>query len=155
MQIWVAVNEADVGRIMPGTPVRFWCDTFPDQQYQGRVAKVRLNATMSQNVVMYTVEVEADNPTGILLPYLTAKVQFQVQKETDALSVPNAALRWYPTSASQVAPDVRANWKPLEDTQPASSSSGGGGAGSATAASGGAEQRGGGSGGSAERGSAA
>jgi HlyD family secretion protein len=117
MQIWVAVNEADVGRIKPGAPVTFTCDTFPDQLFHGTVGKVRLNATMTQNVVMYTVEVEADNPNGMLLPYLTAKVQFEVQRSNDVLMVPNAALRWYPASADQVSPSARANWKPIEPSQ--------------------------------------
>jgi HlyD family secretion protein len=62
MQIWVAVNEADVGRIKPGAPVTFTCDAFPGRQFEGTVDKVRLNATMTQNVVMYTVVL--DTPTG-------------------------------------------------------------------------------------------
>src|SRR5579859_3840709 len=80
MQIWVAVNEADVGRIVPGTPVTFKCDAFPGREFEGTVGKVRLNATMTQNVVMYTVEVNADNADRVLLPYLTANVRFLVQK---------------------------------------------------------------------------
>ncbi len=112
MQIWVAVNEADIGRIATGAPVTFSCDAFPDQVFQGRVGKVRLNATMTQNVVMYTVEVEADNARNILLPYLTAKVQFEVQKQTDVLLVPNAALRWNPASVSELAPDIRPTLTP-------------------------------------------
>jgi HlyD family secretion protein len=63
---------------------------------------------MTQNVVMYTVEVEADNASNILLPYLTAKVQFEVQKQTDALVVPNSALRWNPLSTSELSPEIRA-----------------------------------------------
>jgi len=55
MQIWVAVNEADIGKIAPRTPVTFTCDTFPDKEFTGTVGKVRLNATMTQNVVMYTI----------------------------------------------------------------------------------------------------
>jgi HlyD family secretion protein len=120
MQIWVAVNEADVGRIKPGSPVTFTCDTFPDQVFQGTVGKVRLNATMTQNVVMYTVEVRADNPDGILLPYLSAKVQFEVARASDVLSVPNSALRWYPSSAAQVSPAARSSWKPIDAAPPGS-----------------------------------
>src|SRR5207245_2048948 len=119
MQIWVAVNEVDVGRIKQGTPVTFTCDTFSDQSFEGTVQKVRLNATMTQNVVMYTVEVRAENPQSILLPYLTAKVRFEIQRQNDVLIVPNVALRWYPMSESQVAPDARSSWKPV---QPQSSS---------------------------------
>ena len=112
MQIWVAVNEADIGRIVPGAPVTFSCDAFPGRLFQGRVGIVRLNATMNQNVVMYTVEVEADNANNILLPYLTAKLQFEVEKQTDVLMVANAALRWNPASISELAPDVRATLTP-------------------------------------------
>jgi HlyD family secretion protein len=55
VQIWVAVNEADIGRIVSGAPVTFACDAFPDQEFVGRVGKIRLNATMTQNVVMYSL----------------------------------------------------------------------------------------------------
>src|SRR6266568_8247471 len=78
MQIWVAVNEADVGRIKPGAPVTFTVDAFPGRDFQGAVGKVRLNATMTQNVVLYTVEINIDNPDKLLLPYLTASVHFQL-----------------------------------------------------------------------------
>ncbi len=113
MQIWVAVNEADVGRIVPGTPVTFTCDTFPGREFGGIVGKVRLNATMTQNVVMYTVEVNTENPGNILLPYLTANVRFVVRSETNALLVPNAALRWSPASPAQISPEFR-SWKPAD-----------------------------------------
>ncbi len=108
MQIWVAVNEADIGRIVPGAPVTFECDTFPGKIFQGSVGKVRLNASMTQNVVMYTVEVNTENQQNLLLPYLTANVHFVVQKDANALLVPNVALRWEPASLADVAPDARA-----------------------------------------------
>lgn len=124
MQIWVGVNEADVGRIVPGAPVTFTCDTFPGREFSGTVGKVRLNATMTQNVVMYTVEVNTENPDNILLPYLTANVRFVARSESNALLVPNAALRWMPSSLAQVVPDAR-SWKPAdsEANSPASESS--------------------------------
>jgi HlyD family secretion protein len=109
MQIWVAVNEADVGRIKPGAPVTFTVDAFPGREFQGVVGKVRLNATMTQNVVLYTVEINIDNPGKLLLPYLTANVRFVLSRETNALLVPNAALRWTPSSLAQIAPDARPN----------------------------------------------
>ncbi len=107
MQIWAAVNEADVGRIKPGAPVTFTVDAFPGREFQGTVGKVRLNATMTQNVVLYTVEINIDNPDKLLLPYLTASVRFVLSRETNALLVPNAAFRWTPSSLAQIAPDAR------------------------------------------------
>jgi HlyD family secretion protein len=113
MQIWVGVNEADVGRIVPGSPVIFTCDAFPGREFTGNVGKVRLNATMTQNVVMYTVEVNTENPQKILLPYLTANVRFVVRKDSHVLLVPNVALRWLPSSLAEVASDAR-SWTPQD-----------------------------------------
>jgi HlyD family secretion protein len=96
MQLWVAVNEADIGKIRPGQPVRFTVDAFPGERFAGTVGKVRLNASMTQNVVTYTVEVLTDNADGRLLPYLTANVQFEIDRLEDALLVPNGALRFNP-----------------------------------------------------------
>jgi HlyD family secretion protein len=107
MQIWVAVNEADVARIKSGAPVTFTCDAFPGREFTGTVGKVRLNATMTQNVVMYTVEVNTENPDNVLLPYLTANVNFTVGNQSNVLLVPNAALRWSPSSPNEIAADVR------------------------------------------------
>lgn len=107
MQIWVAVNEADVGRVKAGTPVTFTVDAFPGREFQGAVGKVRLNATMTQNVVLYTVEINIENADKLLLPYLTANVRFVLSHESNALLVPNAALRWTPSALAQIAPDAR------------------------------------------------
>ncbi len=106
MQLWVAVNEADIASIYPEQPVTFTVDALPGQVFHGKVAKLRLNASMSQNVVTYTVEITTDNSHGKLLPYLTANVKFQIDRRDDVLLVPNAALRWTPT-IKQVAPQFR------------------------------------------------
>jgi HlyD family secretion protein len=105
MQVWVSVNEADIGSIRPGQPVTFTVDAYPDQTFKGEVKKTRLNASMTQNVVTYTVEVVTDNSDGRLLPYLTANVKFQVNERSRVLLAPNAALRYTPS------PD-RIAWSP-------------------------------------------
>src|SRR5204863_6291083 len=96
LQIWTSVNEADIGQIHPGQPVTFTVDAHPNQTFHGTVSQIRLNATMTQNVVTYTVVVDTDNANGKLLPYLTANVQFEVNSRPNVLEVPNAALRWRP-----------------------------------------------------------
>jgi HlyD family secretion protein len=101
IQVWVSVNEADIGRLHSGMPASFSVDAFPDRTFHGEVGKIRLNATMTQNVVTYTVEVNADNADGTLLPYLTATVQFLVDQRTSVLLVPNAALRWRPRNTEE------------------------------------------------------
>ena len=39
MQVWVSVNEADIGNIHPGQPVSFTVDAFPGQTFRGEVGK--------------------------------------------------------------------------------------------------------------------
>jgi HlyD family secretion protein len=63
-------------------------------------------------VVTYTVEVDVENPDQVLLPYLTANVRFLLANEKNALLVPNAALRWVPSSTTEVASAYRASASP-------------------------------------------
>ena len=114
MQVWVAVNEADIGKIHQGIPVSFTVDAFPNQTFTGEVHKVRLNASMTQNVVTYTVEISTDNSSGRLLPYLTANVRFELDRRQGVLMAPNAALRWKP-SPEEIDP---AFGKHKEDQRP-------------------------------------
>lgn len=96
LQVWASVNEADIGRIHTGQAVRFTVDAHPDQTFLGEVGQIRLNATMTQNVVTYTVVVMTDNSDGKLLPYLTANLHFELDHREAVLTVPALALRWRP-----------------------------------------------------------
>jgi HlyD family secretion protein len=118
MEVWATVNEVDVGRIKQGQDVKFTVDAFAGRVFKGKVVPqgrraTRLNATMNQNVVTYTVVVSADNEDETLYPYLTANLSFIVADKKDALRVPNAALRWQP-SPQQIAPDQRASYLKLK-----------------------------------------
>lgn len=106
IQVWVSVNEADIGLIHPGQPATFTVDAFPGVTFQAVVGKIRLNATMTQNVVTYTVEVNTDNADSKLLPYLTANVKFVVGESKNVFLVPNASLRWEP-QPEQVVKEFR------------------------------------------------
>lgn len=105
LQIWAAVNEADIGLVKEGQQVKFTVDTFPKKEFKGTVKKIRLNATMTSNVVTYIVEITAPNPDLLLLPYLTTNTQFIVKQFPEALTVSNVALRWTPP-IEHIAPDV-------------------------------------------------
>lgn len=106
VQVWASVNEADIGEIHVAQAVSFSVDAYPGVDFQGQVTQVRLNASMSHNIVTYTVIVSADNPHGKLLPYMTANLQFEVARRDNVLVVPNHALRWRPSS-EQIAPQSR------------------------------------------------
>jgi HlyD family secretion protein len=106
LQVWASVNEADVGRLHSGQSVEFSVDAFPDERFTGQVSQIRLNATMTQNVVTYTVVITTDNSNGKLLPYLTANLEFDVGQRQNVLLIQNSALRWRPRSG-QIVPELR------------------------------------------------
>jgi HlyD family secretion protein len=108
MRVWAAVNEADIGDIRLGQPVTFKVDAYRERTYSGKVSQIRLNAAMVQNVVTYGVVVEVDNLDGTLLPYMTAKLQFEVARRSQVLLVPNQAMRWQP-GWGEVSPSLRAD----------------------------------------------
>lgn len=96
LKIWAAVNEADIGSIRKGQEVLFTVDAFPGRKFKGSVDKIRLDATMTSNVVTYIVDIDVPNPDKLLIPYLTANVQFIVQDIRDSFLVANTALRFRP-----------------------------------------------------------
>ena len=106
MQIWAAVSESDIGQIRVGQKVLFTVDAYPETSMQGVVSQIRLNATTSHNVVTYGVIVDVKNPEGKLLPYMTASLRFHLDERTNAVLVPNQALRWRPT-LDQIVPTAR------------------------------------------------
>ncbi len=101
MQIEADVDEADIGKIEAGQQVRFQVDAHPDRQFQGVVSQVRKAATNVANVVTYKVIIDAPNRQQLLLPGMTANLNFIIGQQQDVLRIPNAALRFRPPGAQQ------------------------------------------------------
>ncbi|MEA2490287.1 MAG: HlyD family secretion protein [Acidobacteriota bacterium] len=99
MQVQADVDQSDIGRIKVDQVARFTVDAFPDDEFRGRIAQIRFNAQVNQNVVTYPVILEVSNPEGRLRPKMTANVLIDVASVPDVLRVPNAALRFKPQPA--------------------------------------------------------
>jgi HlyD family secretion protein len=97
MEIHAQVDESDIGYIREGQAVRFDVQAYPDKIFTGSVKQVRLEPTTVQNVVNYTVIVDAPNPDGLLLPGMTATIDFIVEQRKNVLLAPSAVLRLQPT----------------------------------------------------------
>jgi len=99
IRIEAKVDEADIGAIKEGDAATFAVDAFPDQQFRGQVAQVRLASTTVQNVVTYSVMIQAANPRQMLIPGMTANVRIVTDRRENALRVPNDAARFQPPQA--------------------------------------------------------
>jgi HlyD family secretion protein len=100
MQVEVAIDESDIGRIRSDQPVSFTVDAFPGRTFQGRVTQIRKAAQSVQNVVTYTVVVGTQNPSLTLVPGMTANVRIVTDQRDNVLKVPNAALRFRPAGVT-------------------------------------------------------
>jgi HlyD family secretion protein len=97
IQVQANVPEADLGKLHEGQRASFSVDAHAERTFEGVVSQIRLASTTVQNVVTYTVLVDASNPDGLLLPGMTANVTFEIARSAkDALRVPASALRLHP-----------------------------------------------------------
>ncbi|MFM7084089.1 MAG: efflux RND transporter periplasmic adaptor subunit [Hyphomicrobium sp.] len=104
IRIEAQVNEADVGGVEEKNPVTFTVDAYPDREFQGQVTQVRLSATEINNVVTYTVIIEASNEDRKLFPGMTANVRIETDLREGVLRVPNDALRFRPRDLDLTKP---------------------------------------------------
>lgn len=99
MRVIADIDEADIGEVREGQPVRFSVDAYPDDTFNGTVTQVRQQATTESNVVTYEVVIAAPNPDLKLKPGLTANVTIITKEVQNVIAVPVAALRFTPNEA--------------------------------------------------------
>jgi len=100
MQVEVAIDESDIGKLKAEQRVTFTVDAFAGNTFEGRVRQIRKAAQTVQNVVTYTVVVDTPNANLLLVPGMTANVRIIADNRDNVLKVPNAALRWRPAGAA-------------------------------------------------------
>lgn len=96
MRVIANVDEADIGQVKEGQKVIFTVDAYPNDEFEGKVVQVRLEATTTSNVVTYEVVIDAPNPDLKLKPGLTASVNIYTMEEKDVMLVQSKALRFEP-----------------------------------------------------------
>jgi HlyD family secretion protein len=97
MRVETNIDEADIGLVKMGQRCEFTVDAFPDAKFNGEVTEIRLQPTVTSNVVTYTVVINAPNPDKKLMPGMTANTTIYVKELNDILVVPGKAVRFSPT----------------------------------------------------------
>jgi RND family efflux transporter MFP subunit len=94
LEVWAYVDETDIGRIQVGQRAGFTVDTYPDQEFEGRVKAVYPRPEIRDNVVNYVTVVTFSTPPGrTLRPEMTTTVSITIEGHDDVLAVPRAAVR--------------------------------------------------------------
>jgi len=141
MLVYAKTDESDVGQIKPGQRVTFKVDAFPQEQFQGQVSQVRMNATTVQNVVTYDTIVGFDNPDLKLFPGMTAYVTIPVASAHNVLKVTNSAVRYKPDLTADEIRNLYSKYGIQEGRAGGGRGSRGGVGGGGSAAGGGGTQR--------------
>lgn len=96
MQILVDVDESDIGYVKNKMKARFTVQTYPEKTFYGEVSQIRMQPIKINNVVNYQVVVDVDNNEKLLLPGMTASIEFMLNVANNVLLINNSALRFRP-----------------------------------------------------------
>jgi HlyD family secretion protein len=94
IEVHARVDEADIGKVRVAQSVIFSVEAYPSRTFDGTVVQLRKAPDRNQNVVSYTVVIEAENPEQLMLPGMTALVEIVTSRRDPVLQVPNEALRF-------------------------------------------------------------
>ncbi|MBB5439542.1 HlyD family secretion protein [Pedobacter sp. AK017] len=100
MQVQAKVDEADIGNVAKGQRATFTVDAFIDDTFNGTVKDIRLQPSISSNVVTYATLIDAPNDNKKLKPGMTANIIIYTKEVNDALLISAQALKFRPDSAS-------------------------------------------------------
>jgi HlyD family secretion protein len=101
MEVQVDVDEADVGNVKEGQKATFTVDAYPDKKFTATIRELRFGSEVVQGVVTYKAVLTTDNSELLLRPGMTATAEIVAQEVKDAVTVPNAALRFSPPAETQ------------------------------------------------------
>lgn len=101
MQVQAAVDEADIGNVRQTQRATFTVDAYPDNSFSGKVEEIRLEPTVSANVVTYTTIIKAPNADLKLKPGMTANIIIYTKEENNALLISAKALKFKPDATME------------------------------------------------------
>lgn len=104
MRVIANVDEANIGKLTEGMEATARVDAFPRDVFRGTVRELRITPTTTNGVVTYQAVIDVDNPRSRLRPGMTATVTAVAAHHPGVLRVPNAALRYRPSSAAAATP---------------------------------------------------
>lgn len=95
LEMWVYVDETDVGQVEPGMPVEFTVDSLPGTIFHGNVKLVYPEPEIRDSIVYYQTVVPLDKETALRLkPEMTTQCRVIVASKDNALVIPNEAVKW-------------------------------------------------------------
>lgn len=95
LEMWIYVDETDIGRISIGQIVEYTVDTYPDKIFSGKIEKIYPQPVVKDNIVYYLAIVKiSKNDAPLLKPEMTTHVKIIFDEKQNVLTIPNAAIKF-------------------------------------------------------------
>ena len=95
LEMWIYVDETDIGQVRTGLPVEYTVDAYPDEVFNGSIATVYPEPEIRDNIVYYRALVTiSPEQARLLRPEMTTQVKIITARKDNILVLPNAALKW-------------------------------------------------------------
>jgi RND family efflux transporter MFP subunit len=95
LEMWIYVDETDIGRTKTGVKVEYWVDTYRDKRFSGKISMIYPQPEIKDNIVYYLAIVKIDpKDSELLRPEMTTHVRIIVEEKINVFVVPNNAVRF-------------------------------------------------------------
>ncbi|QWR77395.1 efflux RND transporter periplasmic adaptor subunit [Candidatus Magnetomonas plexicatena] len=95
LDMWIYVDETDIGRIKKGLEAEFTVDTYPDKTFKGAIDRIDPQPLVKDNIVYFQAIVMLPKETAaVLRPEMTTHVKIVTETKKNVLTVPNGAVKY-------------------------------------------------------------
>lgn len=92
LTIKAQVDETDIAFIKINQPAEIILDAYPDSPLKGKVVHLAYDATLTNNVTTYEVDILPIDPPDFIRSGMTSNVNVEVSRKEDVILIPIAAL---------------------------------------------------------------
>ncbi len=95
LEMWIYVDETDIGRVKPGLKIEYWVDAYRDRVLRGVIDRIYPQPEIKENIVYYLAIVRISPADALTLkPEMTSHVKIIIEEKKNVLVVPNGAIRF-------------------------------------------------------------
>jgi len=95
LEMWIYVDETDIGRLKLKQQVEYYVDTFPDKLFHGSIEKIYPQPVTKDNIIYYLAIVKVSKDDALFLkPEMTTHVKVIFAEKDNLLTAPNAAIKF-------------------------------------------------------------
>ena len=95
LEMWIYVDETDIGKVKTGQQVEYYVDTFQDKLFHGTIEKIYPQPVVKENIVYYLAIVRVSKEdSSFLKPEMTTHSKIIFSEQQNILIAPNASVKF-------------------------------------------------------------